>query len=70
MDSIDTRTARDHENPDPHELNRPVPKLLLALIAVLFGWAVFYIAKQAPGLGSSSTPQVERSPAAAGPRAG
>jgi len=37
--------ARDQENPDPHELNKPVPKLLLALVISLFGWAIWYIAQ-------------------------
>jgi hypothetical protein len=36
--------ARDQENPDPQELNKPIPKVLFALVIGLFGWAIWYIA--------------------------
>ncbi|MCC8363798.1 hypothetical protein LK996_12015 [Lysobacter sp. A6] len=36
--------ARDQENPDPQELNKPIPKVFLALVASLLGWAIYYIA--------------------------
>ena len=51
----ESKVARDLENPDPHELHKPIPKVFLALVIVLFAWAIWYIALQAPGLGSSST---------------
>lgn len=57
-------SGRDQENPDPQELNRPVPKILLALVALLLAWAVFYIVTDAPGLESSSTPDGAQPPAA------
>ena len=65
MDTRERSTVRDNENPDPQELNRPVPKVLLALIALLLGWAVYYIATHASGQESSIAPQAERAPAAA-----
>ena len=61
--------ARDNENPDPHELNRPVPKILLTLVALLLGWAIYYIATHASGQESSIPPKVESSSAAHGARA-
>lgn len=54
MSNVEPKVARDIENPDPQELNQPIPKVFLLLVAVLFGWAIYYIAQQAPGLGSSS----------------
>lgn len=50
----DLKVARDHENPDPHELHKPIPKILVLLVVALLGWAVYYIAHQSPGTGSSS----------------
>jgi hypothetical protein len=61
MDDRDTFTVRDRENADPYELNRPIPKILLALIVLLLGWAVYYIATHASGQESSSTPMVASS---------
>ncbi|ODS90385.1 hypothetical protein [Comamonas sp. SCN 65-56] len=65
-----TPSSRDNENPEPQELNRPVPKVLLALVALLLVWAVYYIVADAPGLESSSTPQgTQPTPAAPAPSA-
>ncbi|HEY0503073.1 MAG TPA: hypothetical protein VGD42_06205 [Lysobacter sp.] len=64
MNQRDPKTRRDLENPDPHELNRPVPRIFLVLVAALLAWAIYYIATQAPGLGSSSTSRIEPSPTA------
>ena len=65
MDVNKTAAVRDTENPDPQELNRPVPKILLALIALLLGWAVYYIATHASDQASSVAPKTERPPVAA-----
>jgi len=54
MNANDLPPARERENPDPEELNRPIPKVLLVLVVLLMGWAVMYIVRQSPGLGSSS----------------
>jgi len=35
--------ARARENPDPHEQNRPVPKLVLLVVAGIVAWAIGYI---------------------------
>ncbi|WP_407280996.1 cytochrome c [Aromatoleum evansii] len=35
--------AQRRENRDPQESFNPVPRLMLGLIGVLFGWALFYI---------------------------
>lgn len=35
--------ARQRENPDPHEINYPVPRVLLAMVSALAVWAVYYI---------------------------
>ncbi len=60
--------SRDQEHPEPQELNRPVPKVLLALVALLLAWAVYYIVTDAPGLESSSRPQgAQPTPAAPAP---
>lgn len=56
MNPPDRRPGRERENPDPQELNRPIPRIILALVALLLGWAIYYIVTQAPGLESSSTP--------------
>ncbi|MYM22631.1 c-type cytochrome [Duganella sp. FT135W] len=51
--------ARKRENPDPHEQNRPVPKLVLLVAAIMLTWAVTYIFTQqnddAPELGDHRT---------------
>lgn len=57
MRSDSAPASRDQENPEPQELHRPVPKLLLVLIAILLGWAVYYIVSDAPGLESSGAAQ-------------
>lgn len=54
MKPTDQKVARELENPDPQELNKPIPRIFLMLVAALLGWAIYYIANQAPGLGSSS----------------
>lgn len=40
--------ARVSENADPHELNNPVPRLLLGVIAALVVWGVYYIFASSP----------------------
>jgi hypothetical protein len=55
MSPTEHKVARDLENPDPQELNTPIPRVFLILVAVLLAWAVYYIATQSPGLSSSST---------------
>lgn len=51
--------SRERENPDPHEKNRPVPKLVLFVVAAMLTWAVTYILTQqrddAPEWGDSRT---------------
>lgn len=47
-------SSRDQENPDPQELNRPIPRILPVLVALLLAWAVFYIVEASPGIESSS----------------
>jgi mono/diheme cytochrome c family protein len=51
--------ARLRENPDPHEKNRPVPKLVLLVVSVVLIWAVSYIVttqgNDAPELGDHRT---------------
>lgn len=54
MRRTDATVARDRENPDPKELNKPIPKALVVLVFLLLGWAVYYIVQQSPGLESSS----------------
>lgn len=44
MNRLDTAVARDRENPDPTELDRPVPKAYIALVMGLLGWAIYYLA--------------------------
>lgn len=56
-----TPSIREAENPDPHELHRPVPAVLLVIVASLLAWAVYYILSDAPSLGSSSASHVESS---------
>jgi hypothetical protein len=65
MDARKNAAVRDTEHPDPQELNRPVPKILLALIALLLGWAVYYIATHASAQESSIAPKAERASAVA-----
>ena len=31
------------ETPEPHETSTPIPRLLLCLVAMLLGWAIYYI---------------------------
>lgn len=38
--------ARSRENPDPHEKNRPVPKLVLLVVGLMLAWALTYILSQ------------------------
>lgn len=51
--------ARARENPDPHEKNRPVPRLILLVVAAVLAWAVGYIVTtardDAPELGDRRT---------------
>lgn len=51
--------ARSREHPDPHERNRPVPKLVLLVVTALVVWAVSYIfltqRDDAPELGDQRT---------------
>ena len=51
--------AQRRENPDPHESNRPIPRIAIAIIALALAWAVGYIALSHPGndpaLGDSRT---------------
>ncbi|WP_269499730.1 c-type cytochrome [Castellaniella sp. S9] len=42
------RPIRVSENADPHELNNPVPKLVLGVIAALVVWGVYYIFSSSP----------------------
>jgi len=51
--------ARGRENPDPHERNRPIPRLVVGVVMLLVAWAVDYIAinqgNDAPELGDHRT---------------
>lgn len=63
--------ARQRENPDPHEKNRPVPKLVLAVVSLVLLWAIGYIVttqrNDAPELGDNRTlATLEGKPAGAG----
>lgn len=40
--------TRESENADPHELNNPVPRVVLGLIAALIVWAIYYILASSP----------------------
>lgn len=42
------KQTRATENADPHELNNPVPRVLLGLIAALFAWGIYYITTSSP----------------------
>lgn len=35
--------AQQRENPEPYEASTPIPLLLLGLVAMLLGWAIYYI---------------------------
>jgi mono/diheme cytochrome c family protein len=63
--------ARERENPDPHERNRPVPRLVLLVVSALVIWALGYIVltqrDDAPELGDQRTlSTLEGKPAGAG----
>jgi mono/diheme cytochrome c family protein len=63
--------ARERENPDPHERNRPVPRLVLLVVSALVIWSVGYIVltqrNDAPELGDQRTlSTLEAKPAGAG----
>lgn len=63
--------ARERENPDPTEKNRPVPKGLLAIVAIMVTWGAAYIVttqrNDAPELGDHrSMPTLEGKPVGAG----
>lgn len=51
--------ARARENPDPHERNKPVPRLVLAVVSAVLAWAIGYILltqrNDAPELGDHRT---------------
>ncbi len=65
--------AQAREQSEPFERIRPVPKIVLGLIAVLLTWAVYYIAasgpKDAPELGDRRTLTALGGPAPAAPGA-
>lgn len=63
--------ARERENPDPHEKNRPVPRLILIVVSAVVLWCVGYIVltqrNDAPELGDRRTlSTLEGKPAGAG----
>lgn len=66
------KQTRNSENADPHELNNPVPRVLLGLIAALIVWAIYYIFASSPNsvatLGDQRNPStlVAQSPAEGG----
>jgi mono/diheme cytochrome c family protein len=51
--------AQERENPDPTEVDRPIPWLVLTLVGLLIGWGITYILmqnpKDDPALGDSRT---------------
>lgn len=51
--------AQQREQPDPHEGSYPIPWFVIALVALAFGWAVYYLASSnlsnQPELGDSRT---------------
>jgi mono/diheme cytochrome c family protein len=51
--------ARARENPDPHERNRPVPRVVIGIVTLALLWAVAYIVtsqrNDAPELGDRRT---------------
>src|SRR5690606_5969374 len=54
------KQTRASENADPHELNNPVPRVLLGVILALVVWGVYYIFSANPnsvaGLGDRRDP--------------
>src|SRR6266571_9005106 len=63
--------ARERENPDPHEKNRPIPRLVLIVVLGVLAWAVGYIVltqrDDAPELGDHRTlATLQGKPAGAG----
>ncbi|CAN7546060.1 c-type cytochrome [Duganella sp. LjRoot269] len=63
--------ARERENPDPHEKNRPIPRLVLIVVLAVLSWAVGYIVltqrDDAPELGDHRTlATLQGKPAGAG----
>jgi len=48
MNDQNSNDARSREHPDPHERNRPVPKIVLAVVSAAVLWAVGYIIATAP----------------------
>lgn len=54
------KQTRAAENADPHELNNPVPRVLLGVILALVVWGVYYIFSANPnsvaGLGDRRDP--------------
>src|SRR5471032_1812912 len=51
--------ARARENPDPHEMGRPVPRIVLIVVFLVLAWAITYIVTtqkdDAPELGDNRT---------------
>ena len=43
MSEQESDSARQRENPDPHERNLPVPRLILVVVSAVVVWAVGYI---------------------------
>lgn len=48
MDVQHATPQQRREQPDPHEMSRPVPILLVALFGLLFLWGVYYILSARP----------------------
>jgi mono/diheme cytochrome c family protein len=48
MKEHNSNDARSREHPDPHERNRPVPRMVLAVVSAAVLWAVGYIIVNAP----------------------
>ena len=74
MSKRTTNQPRRRENADPYELGFPVPNLVLAAVALLLGWAVWYIlttqGDEDPLLGDRRTlSALQAKPGAAGGRA-
>lgn len=59
MTDQSSHDARKREYPDPHEMNRPVPRAVLVLVSALLVWAIGYLAlnqrDDAPELGDRRT---------------
>ena len=43
MTEHEKHRTRERENPDPHEKNKPIPRIVLALVFGVLTWAVGYI---------------------------